>query len=169
MSKYKVGQRVHLEWPDGTIVEGVLTSEMKVGRTTFMPYAVGSDDRIVTVLEEPPRLEAPTGIGAVAEANCIHWMYANRKGRRAWIFNGTMWIPEGAPFNGNGDWVWAVEWESLVDPVIISDGWSPTPTKSTGFTSVYNTTLCTRCAHERGEHAMSMNGCSRCPCPEFQR
>ena len=157
MTEYKVGQRVRIEWPDGTLVEGVLNSNMQVGRTTFMPYEAGCDGRTVTILAEP-RPEEPQGLGAVVEA-----AYQDH-GRQQWV-----------SVRGKGEeksrWVsipyWGfIGWDNLSDPVIEAYGHALPPKH--GMADVYNLAECRHCGHYRKKHTLSMSGCTACSCSEFE-
>lgn len=107
---YKPGQRVRIEWPDGTTVEGVLTSNVQVGRTAFMPYEVGHDGRNVTILSEP-RPDEPTGLGAVVRAS------VERRVPEPWVRE-----PWGGWVSEDGS---RRPWSALIDPVVLHEGWVP--------------------------------------------
>lgn len=133
MTTYRVGQRVRIEWPDGSAVEGVLrpqrysdTLSVVVpraggGETMWQPGAQMNDGRTVTILSEP-RPEEPTGLGSVVEARV-------RVGVLPFLF--VRVSPE------SGEYVWRVVdprsvlgnsfymWSTLIDPVVKSEGWKP--------------------------------------------
>jgi len=130
VSGYRVGQRVRIEWPEGSAVEGSLTAcgccdgcdepilvIAHVGKADHHFWAdptIDDDGRTVTVLAEP-RPDEPTGLGAVVEAS------SRNADRRRWV----------RLEDERDPWYWAdslgwecVSWNRLVDPVILSQGWS---------------------------------------------
>ena len=129
MSEYKAGQRVRIEWPNGSAVEGVLTTPRYGGSpsvavpraggetTLWQPGAQVADNRVVTILSEP-RPDEPTGLGAVVEAS---W---RDRGRELFVRarrDRYQWRPEKEYSTTN----LYVPWDDLIDPVVLSEGWTP--------------------------------------------
>lgn len=140
MAEYHAGQRVRIEWPDGSAVEGTLVaprdySDPSLGPVVYVPSMsgytapeIGGDGRTVTVLSEPPRPEEPTGPWAVVEA-AAPW----RTARAAFVREpGGLWVhflipnERFRPPKWQRDKVteWA-NWSDLIDPVVLSEGWTP--------------------------------------------
>ena len=122
MSKYRAGQRVRIEWPDGHVLEGLV---QLVNGHPFVRAPLGLDkywlDRdheapTVTTLSEP-RPDEPTGLGAVVEASALPILGGEPVSRRRWV------LSEG--------WTWHAvrmeprKWTDLIDPVVLSEGWTP--------------------------------------------
>jgi len=121
MSEYKVGQRVRIEWPDGSAVEGVVQVQrtgpaISVGAAQFPTWYdlewVGGDGRTVTILSEP-RPDEPTGLGAVVRATVNgHRIVCNRD------HNGVWWPHRDM---GLGEWR-TPPWSAMGDPEILFEG-----------------------------------------------
>ena len=127
MSEYKVGQRVRIEWPDGTLIEGVLReaeaslspslviprggSQVLMWQADFGIEGTSRDGRVVTILSEPE----PTGLGAVVRATVNgHRIVCNRD------HNGVWWPHRDM---GLGEWR-TPPWSAMGDPEILFEGWS---------------------------------------------
>lgn len=120
MTKYREGQRVRIEWPNGSAVEGTVEIrygdlQIAIGEITptwWMVDFTGSDNRVVTIL---PTME-PIGLGAVVEAS---WRDRPRelfiRARR----DSYQWRPEKEYATTN----LYVPWSDLIDPVVLSEGW----------------------------------------------
>ena len=114
MTTYRVGQRVRIEWPDGTAVEGYLQKDACVVKYANRHYysdivVAERDGATITVLAEPE----PQGMGAIVEAQ----LNANGP-RRRWMrdFDGT-WTEE---FTAT-----PAKWAHLTNQVILAEGWTP--------------------------------------------
>ena len=124
MTTYRVGQRVRIEWPDGTAVEGYLQKDACVVKYANRHYSdivvAERDGATITVLSEP-RPEEPTGLGAVVEADDNR---PEKEGRTRWVrFRGygLMALPEWCTEDGcRSDY-----WPDLIDPVVLFEGWTP--------------------------------------------
>lgn len=121
MSKYRAGQRVRIEWKNGSVVEGVLERDRDGATLSVIVPRAGAertmwqpdfeDGRVVTILSEP-RPEEPTGLGAVVEA----YEYPGSPLRR-WVrteYENSPWV-----FPGHSS-----KWANLIDPVVLSQGWT---------------------------------------------
>ena len=131
MTEYRKGQRVRVEWPNGSAVEGPVVMEPAGGpwvtygargrMACIEPSALKAAGATVTVLAEP-RPEEPTGLGAVVEAGGIKHL----NGGGFWIALHEIWIalhedarePQGA-------WITRRGWADLIDPVVLHEGWQP--------------------------------------------
>lgn len=111
MTTYRVGQRVRIEWPDGSAVEGYLQKDACVVRYADRHYCdsvvAERDGATITVLSEP-RPEEPTGLGAVV-------MVGERGRLRVRVQEGK-WRDSSLNLYG---------WEQNPDPVVVlSEGWT---------------------------------------------
>ena len=137
MTEYRAGQRVRIEWPDGSAVEGIVkvgcgfaggdpTPCLDVPRSTmriFLSYSGTKtmDGGNVTVLSEP-RPEEPTGLGAVVEA-LFHSPEMLGEARQVWVRRvirddahlPQQWVSE--------DGHMYAPWNYLEDPVVLREGW----------------------------------------------
>jgi hypothetical protein len=123
VTKYREGQRVRIEWPNGSAVEGVVEfryddPSIAIGEVAPTWWVVDTetrevvDNRVVTIL--PAR--EPLGLGAVVEAS---WRDRPRelfiRARR----ESYQWRPEKEYATTN----LYVPWSDLIDPVVLSEGW----------------------------------------------
>lgn len=123
MTEYRAGQKVRIEGQSWAI-EGILFTGPRERLFVDMPgddYEWPIDEwdagrATVTVLSEP-RPEEPTGLGAVVEAAASGVEGSPPDVRATWLrVHGDYWERD----NGVG-----VAWRFLVDPVILSEGWTP--------------------------------------------
>lgn len=123
--KYRVGQRVRIEWPDGTLVEGLLSSSPSGKPILYTPVwsqcfdpSISGDGRTVTILSEP-RPEEPKGLGAVVRARARIgadppgrvWIRIAKGGERSVCWRSPDFLGP----------VWAT-WDNMIDPVVLSEG-----------------------------------------------
>lgn len=119
MSEYEVGQRVRMEWPDGSAVEGTVCMPNRgIPDRLYVcidgAYFRLNDRKRITVLSEPP-VDEPTGLGAVVEAGQASTKW-NRIGRVLWVkIEGGWWV--------NRTNNLTVRWALLSDPVVKHEGW----------------------------------------------
>ena len=118
MTEYKVGQRVRVE------VEGIVSWAKSHHPDVQVKPINGGDPLLfemdgsaeITVLSEP-RPDEPKGLGAVVEAGSPYdgqrYPYVRTPGR----------------VGGDDRWYRATGmcsmWESLIDPVVLREGWTP--------------------------------------------
>jgi hypothetical protein len=122
---YREGQRVRIEWPGGSVVEGVLQSQRSTdllsvvvpragGETTlWQPDASVADGRTVTILSEP-EVPEPTMMGAVVEALSPLTDKRSLYVRRG---DGTWWRADAGSTRG-----WTTPWETMIDRVVLHEG-----------------------------------------------
>jgi hypothetical protein len=110
--KYREGQTVRIVWPNGTLIEGVLSQHLAVacpptGYTFYVQDgAYTKDGRVVTILSEPPTPKEPYGNGAVVR---------NSRGFN-FVKNGKWWFDR---FGNKFEWVELVHTDFLE---ILSEG-----------------------------------------------
>ena len=114
---YRAGQRVRVEWPDGSAAEGVVEWSnangwaMPLGDIYVGLDALAAKPTRITVLAESRPAE-PVGLGAVVHdgAGVLHV--------RIWDAP-YPWVPVGPPIAPS-------KWEQLPLPITIrSEGWTP--------------------------------------------
>lgn len=121
MIAYRAGQRVRIEL-DGEVLEVFDGFALKVRADVdgcswyFKAPARGTT---VTVLSDP-RPDEPPGLGAVVEAGT-----STGGDRRQWVR-----IPDTIDaFDARRTWIASGmnprEWADLIDPVVLSEGWTP--------------------------------------------
>lgn len=122
MSKYKVGQRVRVEYANGTVLEGVLAPgrsggrfSISVGWTNPVPVPIASEASAITILAEP-RPEEPKGLGAVVEAGINHNYGPTDPYREIWVRTKYDWVQCNGTLRAN--------WVDLADPIVKHEGWS---------------------------------------------
>lgn len=133
MTTYRAGQRVRIEWPDddaameGRLIARSFTGLVREQLSLAMPdayYALENlpGDCTVTVMSEP-RPDEPTGLGAVVEASAADVAVG---ARLTWVRARTErneWRPSTEVYCDNSGFYRA--WASLIDPVVLSEGWTP--------------------------------------------
>lgn len=117
--EFKVGQRVRVDG-SGRAIEGMIISEPPPVRTLWVDveshvFPMGRMQKVgtITILSQP-RPEEPKGLGAVVEAHV-----AKNPDRRQFIRivgDVNLWqAPSG----------WLFDWDELIDPVVLSEGYLP--------------------------------------------
>ena len=118
--KYRKGQRVHIEWPGGEALDAYVTSG---GMSVNLPWggylhlnSLAMKDATVRVLSDPE----PTGLGAVVEA-------ASRAYRRHQQTSSSGLTPRMIQLwrRSSGGSGYRHNWAELIDPVVLSEGWTP--------------------------------------------
>jgi hypothetical protein len=118
MSEYRVGQKVFIEWPDGSSVTGTVG---ELGGRLFVNFSGNAKRNVdlewakeegatVTILAEP-RPDEPTGLGAVVET-----YGALTDEREKWV------LMDKGRWRGQRSGFYR-DWVGLIDPVVLSEGW----------------------------------------------
>lgn len=125
MNRYREGQKVRIDYAKGGAIEGEVQIRSGVyylitdgSIYSALGNAEATSERIITILSEP-RPDEPQGLGAVVEAGSpldgkrYHYVKSPRR-------SGAWWRAGGANDDGFNS-----PWDSLIDPVVLSEGWKP--------------------------------------------